>query len=156
MTGALQTDSRFPQPATTWSLAAGLYLFTCGLVTAVVLSDLLVVLGEVIGLPAPYALIVFASPAFLLGAGSWWLLVERQRTYTYPAGAAVGAVTALGTGVLWTIRFVSVWGVEMAVVPIVTFLIVFVIGITGLAGILTGLPLMYARRRLVPETLDVD
>lgn len=135
-------------PPRRWSIYAGLYMFVCGTVTALVLSDILRILADVIGLPARYAMLVLATPALLIGPAVWWGLVERRGSYTYPLGVAFGVLTALGTGLVWTAWFVSVWGVEMVGVPMVGVLVLLVIGLVVVAGALTGLPLMYARRRL--------
>lgn len=131
-----------------WSIYAGVFLFFCGVVTAFLLDDLLTVFADVIGLPTAYSLAILASPVLLVGAVVWWAVVERRTAYTYRIGAAAGLLTALFTGVLWTARFVQVWGFELLLVDVVPLLvgIVFVGG--AIAGVLAGLPVMYARRRL--------
>lgn len=142
---------RFPSsvsPSTKWSIASGIYLFLGATAVAYLLSDLLTLLGEVIGLPPGLALAVMASPALLIGAAAWWVVVERRAAYAYRYGGLVGLLTALLTGLVWVARFVDVWGVEMATVDIVSFLVAFVLGVAAVAGALVGLPLMYARRRL--------
>lgn len=78
----------------------------------------------------------------------WWTAVERRDSYTYLLGGVVGLTTALFTGLLWTVQFIRFWGVEMASIRTIAFLIVFVLGAVSLAGVLTGIPLMYTRRRL--------
>lgn len=153
MVTALHEDAR-PAPSKTWSLYAGLYLVGCGVVLAVLLNDMLTLLGDVIGLPTPYSSVIFPSPALLFGALSWWLVVERRAAYAYRFGAVVGLLTALLTGVVWTARFVVVWGVEMLTVPMVAVLVGFVLGFAVLAGVLSGPPLMYARRRLNRRATD--
>lgn len=135
-------------PSIHWSLYAGLYMFICGTVTALLLNDLLGLLGDVIGLPPVFSLVIFASPALVVGTVVWWALVERRTSYTYLVGGTFGLITALLTGLLWTVRFVSVWGVEMLAAEIILVLVGFVLGMITIAGVLTGLPLMYARRRL--------
>lgn len=135
-------------PTVTWSLVAGLYTFVCGTATAFALSDLLMLLASVIGLPTPWALVAFACPTLVVGPVVWWTLVERRGSHTYLLGGTFGLLTALLTGLLWTGRFVQVWGVELAVVPAVSLLVGIVLGVAALAGVLTGLPMMYARRRL--------
>jgi len=135
-------------PPRRWSIYAGLYTFGCGTATALVLSDVLRVLADVIGLPARYAMLVLATPALLIAPAVWWALVERRGSYTYPRGVAFGVLTALGTGLVWMARFVSVWGPEMVAVPMVGVLVLLVVGLVVVAGAVTGLPLMYARRRL--------
>lgn len=127
---------------------AGLYLFGCGVALAVLLNDMLTLLGDVMGLPAPYSLAIFAIPALVFGALSWWLVVERRAAYAYRFGAVVGLLTALLTGAVWTALFVAVWGVEMVTVPMVAVLVGFVLGFAVVAGVLSGLPLMYVRRRV--------
>lgn len=146
MDTALPTRSGVSHPIR-WSLYAGLYTFGAGVLTAVVLSDMLVILADVIGLPPSYWPVIFASPTLLVGTGTWWLIVERRESYTYGFGALFGLSTALLTGLVWTARFVSVWGIEMVVIPIITFLVVSVLESAVIAGLVTGLPMMYARRR---------
>lgn len=131
-----------------WSVYAGLYLFVCGTAVAFLFADILVLLASVIGLPERYALGVLASPAFVVGAVVWWGFVEQPRAYSYLIGGAVGLVTALITGLVWTVRFVTVWGFEMLAVDAVFLLVGFVLGMVVIAGGITGLPLMYARRHL--------
>jgi hypothetical protein len=135
----------------TWALYAGVYMFVCAAVVAVLLSDILALLADVIGLPAAYWPVIVAGPAFGIGAVAWWTIVERRASYTYRLGAVFGGVTALLTGLLWTGRFILVWSVEMAAVPVITYLIAFVVGVTAVAGVLTSIPLMYVRRQFRSE-----
>lgn len=135
-------------PSKKWSIAAGLYLFCWAAAVAFLLSDILTLLGEVIGLPPGFALAIVASPALLIGAAAWWAVVERRAAYAYRLGGLVGLLTALLTGLVWLARFVDVWGVEMVAVDIVAVLVAFVLGVAAVVGALVGLPLMYARRRL--------
>ncbi|WP_281194071.1 hypothetical protein [Halorubrum sp. F4] len=130
-----------------WSILAGGYTFACATFTAVLLSDMLGLFAEVIGLPAALSMAILASPALVAGAGFWWLLVERSGTYAYHRGAAFGLLTALATGTVWTGRFVVVWGVEMLTAGPVPLLVGFTLGVTAVAGALVGLPITYARRR---------
>lgn len=123
-------------------------MFVCGTVVAYLLSDLLALPADIIGLPAGYAMAVFASPILVIATTVWWLLVERRAAYTYLIGGVFGLVTASATGLLWTARFVDVWGVEMAAIDIVAYLIALVVGVAVVGGVLAGLPMMYARRRL--------
>lgn len=116
---------------------------------ALLLSDLLALLADVIGFSTRYWMVIFASPAFAIGAVVWWMTIERRATYTYVTGGLFGLVTALLTGLLWTGQFVRFWGFEMAIIPIIAFLIVFVLGLAAVTGVLTAFPLMYARRRLI-------
>lgn len=123
-------------------------MFVCGTAVALLLSDMLVLLVDVIGLSTEYWMVILASPAFAIGAVVWWTTVERRDSYTYILGGAFGLITALLTGLLWTVQFLRSWGFEMAKIPIITFLIVFVLGFTAIAGAITAIPLMYTRRRL--------
>lgn len=129
-------------------------MFVFGIVTAVLLSDFLVLLADVIGLPSTYAKVIFASPALVFGAVFWWVIVERRASYKYRFGAVFGLVTALLTGMVWTGRFIDFWGVEMVVIPIIAFLVFYVLGLAVVAGVLTALPLMYARRHFSSALVD--
>jgi hypothetical protein len=130
-----------------WSLLAGAYAFGCATLTALVLSDVLGLFAEVIGLPAVVSLPLLGTPALVVGAGVWWALVERRGAVTYVRGAAFGLFTALLTGGVWTARFVSVWSAEMLTAGPVPLLVGFVFGAVGVAGVLVGLPITYVRRR---------
>lgn len=130
-----------------WALIAGVYAFGCATVTALLLSDMLGLFAEVIGLPTALSMPLLASPALVVGAGLWWALVERPGTVTYPRGAAFGLLTALVTGALWTGRFALFWGVEMLTAGPVPLLVGFVLGAVAVAGVLVGLPIAFVRRR---------
>lgn len=133
-----------------WAGYAGIYMFVCAAVTTAVLNDVLVLLGDIIGVPAPYSLVVFASPTLVIGALTWWGLVERRDSYTYLATTGFGLVTALLTGLVWTGPLAILWGVEMLVVPIIAVLVGFVFGVAVVAGAVVALPLMYVRRQNLP------
>lgn len=135
-------------PETTWSVAAGGYLFACAIGLAVLLDDILTLFADVIGLPGAFGLVLLASPALPIGAAAWWAVVERPRIYAYRRGALAGLLTAVLTGLVWVGRFVQVWGVEMVAVEIVALLAGVVLGVAAVAGTLVGPPLLYARRRL--------
>lgn len=138
-------------PSVTWSAVAGLYTFGWAVVVSLLLSDVLELLSEVIALPESYWMVVLASPALLVGTGVWWGLVERRASYRYGSGALFGLITALVVGLLWTVRFVTVWGVEMLAAPMVATLAAIVVGFVAVAGVVVGLPLMYVRRRVGGE-----
>lgn len=133
--------------ATRWSLLAGGYAFGCAALTALLLSSVLGLFAEVIGLPTAFATPILAAPAFLAGACVWWALVERRGTATYLRGAAFGLLTALATGLAWTARFVSVWSAEMLAAEPVRVLVGFVFAAVAVAGVVVGLPIAYVRRR---------
>lgn len=153
MTSARQSRAPLP-PATTWSIGAGLSLFLCATAVAYALSDLLALLGDVIGLPAGFAMVILASPSLAIGALLWWTVVERRAAFAYRFGAGVGLLTAALTGLLWVLRFVDVWGFEMLAVDVVAVLAAVVLGVAVTVGAIIGLPLMYARRRLGPAGSD--
>ena len=135
------------RPARRWALYAGGYMFICATVVGIVLSDILSLFAEVISLSIAYWPMIVASPAFVIGAVVWWVIVERRALYTYFPGALFGLTTALVTGILWTTQFIRVWGFEMVLVPEVALLIAIVLGVAAIAGVFTSVPLMYARRR---------
>jgi len=147
MATALQADSGRTSTVA-WSVVAGCYMFIVGAVVSLNLNSILSVFAEVISLEVANAGVVFASPALLFGAGTWWGIVERRDATSYRCGVIVGAVTALLTGLVWTTVFVAVWGFEMLMVPMTAFLVVLVLSIAVLVGGLAGLPLMFARHRL--------
>lgn len=123
-------------------------MFVWAVASAFAMDDLLGLFGEVIGLPPTFALVVLASPALVFGAVCWWSLVERRGSYSYRFGGAFGLLTALLTGVLWTLRFVMVWSVEMLAAGPVPILVAIVGGVASAVGAVAGVPLMYARRHL--------
>lgn len=131
-----------------WAVAAGVYMFLCGTVVALALSDLLQLLADVIGLSMPYWMVVLAGPTVPIGAGVWWVVVERREAVSYAAAAAFGLATALLTGVLWTARFVQVWSIEMAAVGMNTLLISVVLGFAAVSGVIVAVPLIYLRRQV--------
>ena len=137
-----------------WSIFAGVYAFACAALTASLLSTVLDVFAEVIGLPTALAVPILATPALVAGTAVWWALVERRGSVTYVRGAAFGLCTALITGGFWTARFASVWSVEMLTAGPVPLLVGFVFGAVAVAGILVGLSFTYARRRHRPPTDD--
>ena len=146
MNVSLLADSRFTT-ARRWSLYAGVYALGCAALTALLLSDVLGLFADVVGLPAAVGMPLLATPALVAGAGVWWSLVERRGAVTYLRGAADGLLTALVTGGLWTARFVAVWGAEMLSAGPVPLLVGFVLAAVAVAGVLVGLPFTYARRR---------
>lgn len=137
--------------ATRWTLAAGLYTYAIGTVLAFAMDEILGLFGEVIGLTPPLSLLVFGTPALVVGAATWWVLVERPATYGYLRGGAFGLLTALITGLVWTARFVTVWGAEMLVAGPVPLLVGFVLIIVCAGGLIAGLPFTFARRRTVSD-----
>ncbi|VTT87691.1 hypothetical protein DM2_1025 [Halorubrum sp. DM2] len=142
-----RSESGFLSPRG-WALLAGGYAFACGALVAVLLSDVLRLFVDVAGLPAGFPVPLLAAPALVVGPPCWWRLIERRRAFSYRAGAAYGLLTALCTGGLWTGWFVTVWGVEMLAAGPVLLIVAFTLGFAAVAGLLVGLPLAYARRRV--------
>ncbi|WP_096393498.1 hypothetical protein [Halorubrum trapanicum] len=136
-----------PAPSRRWSLYAGAYAFGCGAATSLLLSAVLRVFVQVIGLPESFPVPLLAAPALLVGGAVWWALVERRAAYTYPAGVAYGALTALGTGLCWTALFLVVWSVDLLAAGPTPLLVGLVVGGTTAAGALIGPPLILVRRR---------
>ena len=97
MSDSLRAESE-SSSALRWSLYAGGYAFGCAALTAFLLSDLLGLFAEVIGLPPVAGMPLLATPALVVGAVVWWALVERRDAPTYLRGAAFGLLTALFVG----------------------------------------------------------
>lgn len=131
-----------------WSLSAGLYAFACATVIALVFSDVLSLAAAALGLPRTLWAVAVAAPAFAIGAVVWWGAIERRGSYTYLGGGAFGLLAALLTAAVWTVQFVRIWGPEVAEVPMIRVLVGFVVGLTAVAGVAVGVPLMYVRRRV--------
>lgn len=136
-----------PSRATTWSIAAGGYAFLCGTVLLATAQPISGTLLEALGVRTRVPMVLMAAPAALLGAVVWWAVVERRGTYSYPRGAIFGALTATVTVFAWVLKFLEVWGFELVATG--WFVVAFVLALTGVGGLLSGLPLMYARRRAI-------
>jgi hypothetical protein len=132
--------------ATIWSLVAGVYAFLCGAVLLLLLSPVNNFLGELLGFSGAYSTFLLAGPALVFGAVVWSSAVERRSAYTYPFGALFGAATALLTMLFWLLVFALVWGVPL--VRTGGVLIAFVLAVVVPAGLVSGVPMMYARQRL--------
>ncbi|RDI72229.1 hypothetical protein [Halopelagius longus] len=130
-----------------WSAYAGLYTFAFATATALLLDQILSLFAAIVGIPTELWAATFATPTLVVGPVVWWVVVERRESYAYRFGGAFGLLTALLTGLVWTLRFVSVWGVEMVTVGYVPLLVAVLFGVAAVAGTLAGVPLMYARRR---------
>lgn len=139
-----------------WSLAAGVYLFLWALAVVMLLDDVLFLLAEVIGLPMEFWSVILAGPALFNGAFVWLFAVELRDSYSYVLGAAAGLLTAVLTSLLWTLRFVTVWGTEMLTVHEVGLLVAVVGSLASVAGVLAGVPLMGIRRRRIVVSLDTS
>jgi hypothetical protein len=109
---------------------------------------LLGLLADVIGLSVEHWMVVLAGPAAPIGAGVWWIAVERRGAYSYLAATLFGLTATLLTGLLWTGRFIQVWSLELAAVRMTGLLILVVLGFTAVSGVLAAVPFMYLRRRV--------
>ena len=87
MSDSLRAES---SSALQWSLYAGGYAFGCAALTAFLLSDLLGLFADVIGLPPVAGMPLLATPALVAGAVVWWALVERRDAPTYLRGPRSG------------------------------------------------------------------
>jgi len=150
MDDSRRSASRAPSPRV-WALLAGGYAFACGAFVAALLSDVLRLFVDVVGLPSGFPVPLLAAPALVVGPLCWWRLVERRRTFSYRSGATFGLFTALCTGVVWTGWFVTVWGVELLAAGPVLLIVGLTLGFAAVAGLLVGVPLAYVRRRLGGE-----
>lgn len=132
-------------PSLKWSLSVGVYTFVCATVLLLGLSQVAAVVADLLVLPSD-SVVWLAGPVPVFGSLLWWRLVERGGADTYRRGAAVGLLTALLTAVFWVLRAGLVWGPEGIVAgwPLVVAMLVPTIP----AGIVTGITVMYARRRL--------
>lgn len=128
-----------------WSIAAGVYAYLVGTLTLLTLSPVAETMGPIVGLPENYAVFLMAAPAAVIGAAVWWVLVERSNAYSYPLGAAFGGLTALFTVFAWVLKFVDAWGLRLVLTG--RLLVAAVLAVTVVAGLVSGLPLMSARRR---------
>lgn len=128
-----------------WTLYAGVYAFLCGLLLLVPLGVVAETLLKVLTLPVAFTVILVPTSGAIIAAGVWWVVVERQETYTYLRGGAFGLLTALGTVLLWTLLVAIVYGPSA---PLAAGVVIgFVIAVTAPIGVVAGLPLLYARRR---------
>ncbi|WP_149798332.1 hypothetical protein [Halorubrum xinjiangense] len=146
MATTLQEDSNI-KSGMVWSVFTGIYMFSIALILSSFLYSILSVLAEAISLSVTNPGLVFAIPALVFGAGTWWKIVEQRDASQYRHGVIVGVATALLAGLVWATVFVAVWGFEMLIVPMNAFLILLVLSIAALVGGLASLPLMFARHR---------
>lgn len=136
-----------PSRETAWSLVAGGYAFLCGAVLMAGTQPVAGALAGILGIETGYPALLMAGPAAVLGAGVWWTVVERRRTYSYRRGALFGGITALATVAAWVLRSLEIWGFELVATG--WFVIAWLLATTAVAGLLVGVPLMYARRRQI-------
>lgn len=138
-----------------WSLSAGVYAFVCATaMVALLLSPVSRALGPG---PAGYRAVSMAAPVAVVGAVVWWAVVERRGGRAYPLGAASGLATAFLTVLFWVLAYAAVWGAgsvsrTVDVVSLAGSLIAFVLAVTLPAGVVAGVALLYARRRLGGES----
>lgn len=142
-----------PSRETTWSIAAGGYAFLCGTVLMASLHPITGTLAGLFGVEFGRPSLLLASPATLLGATVWWAVVERRGTYSYLRGALFGGLTAVATVVAWVLRSLQVWGLELVATG--WFVVAWMLAMTAVAGLVAGVPLVYARRRLTGGRTDL-
>lgn len=135
-------------PSRRWSVAAGGFIFLCSAILLLILSPFTDTLGRLLWLPTGVSAFLFAGPVAFLGAGVWWTVVERRRRYTYLLGGVAGVLAAIVAVLFWALVFAVVWGPSSLRVG--GILVVFVLAVSVPVAFVSGLPLMYARRRLAP------
>lgn len=143
--------SRHPlgiSPSKKWSLYAGVYAFLCSIVPLLVLSPISNTLVTVLPLPIGSSGFVLAAPVPFVGAVVWWAVVERREAYAYLFGGLAGLLTALATVLLWTLVLAVVWGPAVLRARGVLVVISFALAVSLAMAFVSGLPLLYARRRL--------
>lgn len=138
-----------PSRELTWSIVAGCYAFLCSAALMASLNPIHRTMAGILGVEAGNPALVLASPAALLGAAAWWTVVERAGPETYLRGALFGGLTAVATVTAWVLRALSVWGFELVTTG--WFVIAWMLGMTAVAGVVTGVPLVVVRRRLVGD-----
>jgi hypothetical protein len=134
-----------------WSVLAGLHAFLSAVVVVLFLGPVAATLATTLGLPAGRAPIEMAVPAAVIGAITWWAIAERQRRYRYGLGALFGVSVAVLTVLFWVLVFVAVWGPRLVLSG--WFVVALVLAVTAVAGLLTGLLLMHARRQLMARSM---
>ena len=137
-----------------WSIVAGCYAFLCGAALMGSLDPIHHTMAGILGVETGYPALVLASPAALLGAAAWWAVVERAGPESYLRGALFGGLTAVATVTAWVLRALSVWGFEL--VASGWFVIAWMLAMTAVAGVVSGLPLVVVRRRLVDDRPRLD
>lgn len=133
------------RPAHRWPLYVGAYTLVCALSLLLATSQVTGLVADVLALPWGSPL-WFVVPVPVFGAVLWWRLVELPGRYSYPRGVAVGLLTALFTTLVWVLWGVYVWDPET--VAAFWLLVAIVLVPTVPAGLVSGLPAMYARRNL--------
>jgi len=129
-----------------WAVYAGVYCFAgASLLLVALLFPVKNVLFQTLALPTQFSELVIATPAGIIGGASWWLLVERRRSYGYIAGTAAGVLAAVGTVGFWLFVFATVWGVELVRTGIT--LVAFVAVLAVPFGLVTGLSFVMLRNR---------
>lgn len=140
-----------PSGETTWSIAAGGYAFLCGTALLATMQPTSEILLGLLGSPPGPPMVLMAAPSALFGAVVWRAVVERRGAYSYVRGAVFGGITALATVFAWILAFLETWGFDLVATG--WFVIAWVLAMTVMGGLVGGLPLMYARRRLaVPRS----
>lgn len=58
-------------------------MFVCGTATMFILYDVLALLADAIGLPAPYSMVILAMPTLVIGTVVWWAAVVGPQRGRY-------------------------------------------------------------------------
>lgn len=125
---------------------AGVYAYVCCVLLVQLLRPAADMLAPLVGIQPGYSLLFLGVPAVIIAPFVWWTLVERRGRYIYPVGMTFGLLFVLITLVFWVLVFAGVWGVAVILAGNVVLAFVTVLAVPF--GIVAGLPLMYARRRV--------
>jgi hypothetical protein len=106
-------------------------------------------LGQLLPYTTGPPAVFLALPVPSVGAIAWWAVVERRGAYSYPRGAAAGAVTALGATLCWLVVYAFVWGPRLVATGGILIAVVLVVTVPTAA--LVMLPLLYVRRQRSAE-----
>lgn len=136
-------------PATRWALAAGAYAFLWSTVLLWRMGAVTDALGQLLPYTTGPPAVFLALPVPSVGAIAWWAVVERRGAYSYPRGAAAGAVTALGATLCWLVVYAFVWGPRLVATGGILIAVVLVVTVPTAA--LVMLPLLYVRRQRSAE-----
>lgn len=135
-------------PSVKWSMYAGAYAFLCGALLLLPLGFVANALVMILPLPNVATAVVVPGSSALVGAAVWWVVVERREAYTYLFGGLVGLVTVLATVLFWMVVIAVVWGLWSLQIAGTGLVILFVLAVATPVGVVAGMPIMYARRRL--------
>lgn len=131
--------------STRWTLYAGVYVFLVSGILLLPLGPIVDMVLQVLGLSFRLSSLIVPASAGMIGAVSWWGIVERREDPWYLSGGIFGLATALLTILFWILLPAIVYG--PGIVRTAGVVILFTGGLTVPVGIIAGLPLTYGRRQ---------